>query len=127
LFANFSRIHLPVILWCAVIFVSSSIPSNRLPSVGVMGFDKLVHFGIYLVLCSLIHRSFRDQSMVSLIRRHSIAASIVACILYGATDEFHQLFVLGRSASVYDLLANGLGGFTYSLYWHMRGRKGADA
>jgi len=49
--------------------------------------------------------------------------SIIVSILYGATDEFHQLYVPGRSSSVYDLFGNALGGLSYSAYWHFRGRK----
>ena len=103
--------------------MSSSIPSDKLPAVRVLGFDKLVHFGIYLVLCLLLHRSFRNQSRSPFLREHSLIMSIIVSILYGATDEFHQLYVPGRSSSVYDLFANALGGLSYSAYWHFRGRK----
>ena len=30
---------------------------------------------------------------------------------YGLSDEFHQLFVPGRSAELYDALADTIGGF----------------
>jgi VanZ family protein len=53
--------------------------------------------------------------------------SILVSILYGATDEYHQLHVPGRSASVYDLAANALGGLSYSLYWHLKGRQGSES
>lgn len=115
-----------MIVWCVAIFVSSSIPSDRLPAVGVFGFDKIVHFGIYLVLCLLLHRSLRNQSKFPFLRRHSLIMSIIVSILYGMTDEFHQLFVPGRSSSVYDLFANALGGLSYSVYWHLWGKKGAE-
>jgi VanZ family protein len=36
-------------------------------------------------------------------------AAIVLATLYGATDEFHQLFVPGRSADRYDVLADCVG------------------
>jgi hypothetical protein len=38
---------------------------------------------------------------------------------YGVTDEYHQLFVPGRDASGWDILADGLGGFlaAWVLFW----------
>jgi VanZ family protein len=117
------RFHLPGILWCVLIFISSSIPSNRLPSVGILGFDKLVHFGIYLVLCFLLHRSFSNQARFPFIRSHSLVTAVLGCIAFGITDEIHQIFVPGRTSSVYDIFANALGGLTYSLYLDFRGRR----
>lgn len=35
--------------------------------------------------------------------------AILLATLYGVTDEFHQLFVPGRSADRYDVLADCLG------------------
>jgi len=35
--------------------------------------------------------------------------SLLASILYGATDEFHQVFVPGRTPEIYDLVADGVG------------------
>ena len=35
--------------------------------------------------------------------------AILLATLYGVTDEFHQLFVAGRSADRYDVLADCLG------------------
>ena len=35
--------------------------------------------------------------------------SLLIGVLYGATDELHQLFVFGRSAEVHDVFVDGLG------------------
>jgi VanZ family protein len=107
-------IHLAPVLWAVAIFVSSSIPSNRLPPVAVLGFDKLVHFTIYFVLCWLVHRSLRTQTKSSFVSTHSLIVSIIAAILYGITDEIHQSMVPGRDPSVYDVAANALGGLLYA-------------
>ena len=39
----------------------------------------------------------------------NVSASFVFCVLYAASDEFHQLFVPGRGASVKDVLIDSAG------------------
>ncbi len=36
-------------------------------------------------------------------------AALLICLIYGATDEFHQTFVDGRSGEVRDVLVDTLG------------------
>lgn len=36
---------------------------------------------------------------------------VVICILYGVTDEWHQMYVPGRESSLVDLVANTAGAF----------------
>ena len=108
------RYQLPAILWAVLIFVSSSIPSDKLPPLAVLGIDKLIHFGVFFIFCLLAHRAFRIQSGIEFLSRHSLLFSIVATILYGISDEIHQVFVPGRQSSVYDALADALGGLLYA-------------
>lgn len=42
-------------------------------------------------------------------RRRLIIWSEVICLMYAATDEFHQLYVLGRSGQVSDVIIDGIG------------------
>lgn len=46
----------------------------------------------------------------------------VLVTVYGASDEYHQSFVAGRDASLWDLLADGVGGFLAAvmLFWRKR-------
>lgn len=39
--------------------------------------------------------------------------ALVITIVYGFTDEFHQLYVPGRSADIYDMGADALGGIAF--------------
>jgi VanZ family protein len=107
-------IHLAPLVWAGIIFVSSSIPSDRLPPVAILGFDKLVHFGIYFVLCWLVHRSMRTQRSSPFASRFSLVLSILLTVLYGASDEFHQSLVPGRDSNVYDLISKAIGGGLYA-------------
>ena len=108
------RYQLPALLWALLIFVSSSISSDNLPPLGVLGIDKLVHFGVFFILCFFTHRAFRFQSRSAFVLTYSLSLSVVATILYGVSDEIHQIFTPGRDSTVYDALADALGGLLYA-------------
>jgi len=67
--------------------------------------DKIKHFIGYAVLGGLIWRSLGDGC--SSWRRFWLAIGISA--VYGATDEFHQRFVIGRSCDFCDWAADVIG------------------
>jgi VanZ family protein len=70
--------------------------------------DKPLHWLAYLGLAVLVVRALAG----GLPRRisHGVAAAAAAItIAYGATDEVHQMFVPGRTADVYDLMADAAG------------------
>ncbi|MEW6511472.1 MAG: VanZ family protein [Bacteroidota bacterium] len=126
---SFVRYQLPAILWAIVIFVSSSIPSDRVPPFVLFKFDKLVHFGVYFLLAFFTYRAIRYQSRWPLLADHALLFTVVLIAVYGATDEFHQYFVPGRSADLFDLLADTLGAclLVAAVWWKGRARPAAQA
>ncbi len=104
----------PALAWAALLFVLSSRPS--LPSPGVQHFDKAAHFGAYAVLGAFL--AFAAARTGWPLR---LAAALG--ILYGASDEIHQMFVPGRSASVLDWLADAAGVLA-AVYLYARWRAG---
>lgn len=91
----------------ALIFVFSSIPTLQPPE--MLGFrpgDKLLHCLEYAVFGFLLFRSARVliKGVIP-----AAAAAAAAGILYGLTDEFHQLFVPGRQADPADWAADAVG------------------
>lgn len=112
-FSSFVRYQLPVIFWAITIYVSSSIPADKLPDFGKMGYDKVIHFFVYFLLSATIHRAIRHQSVLPFLARHHLLFAVSITAIYGITDEFHQMFVPNRNASLYDLLADTLGGCLY--------------
>lgn len=60
------------------------------------------HFVGYGVLAILLAHALA-------LPRHGNVVALVLTVLYGATDEFHQSFTPGRSASATDLLVDLLG------------------
>ena len=87
------RAWMPVLVWAAVIFAFSSIPSL---STGLGLWDlvlrKLAHMAEYAILGALLLRALERP-----------LAAFAAAVAYAATDELHQHFVRGRHASALDV------------------------
>ena len=100
-------IYLPLIVYWIVLFVMTSLPSTMSISVGVS--DKIEHFGAYGLLSAFLFLAIKFQSKYSLLSDYPATFTIIIASLYGIIDEFHQLFIPGRSAEFYDWLADFLG------------------
>ena len=105
---RFFRYWLPVLAYCLIIFIQSSLPaSEHIPEFDFS--DKLLHAGGYGVLGMLFYRAFNATH-----KRLSTASLVVLSIgltaLYGASDEIHQYFVPFRSADFMDFAADAAGG-----------------
>jgi hypothetical protein len=96
----------PVVLQMAIIFAASSIPNlGALPG-GIS--DKSGHSIGYALLAGLFLRALARGRLRDVTRLRVLLAIVVATV-YGVSDEFHQLFVPGRSADRYDVLADCVG------------------
>lgn len=106
--ARYFYYHLPWQLMVVVLFVLSSISGEDLHEYTFEVSDKLIHFVVFGILGILMFRSFRISSIIK-IRNDALLFAMVAAIIYGGLDEFHQLFVPGRLASIGDWVADALG------------------
>jgi VanZ family protein len=97
-----------VAAWAVVIFLLSSIPGKAMPQVPALQYDKVLHALVYSVLGGLFFLALRQAS--SLTTARLVVAAGLFALGYGLTDELHQVFVPGRSADLYDALADGIGG-----------------
>lgn len=96
----------PVVLQMALIFAASSIPNlQHLPG-GIS--DKSGHSIGYALLAGFLLRAFAGGRLRGVTWARGVLA-IVLATLYGLSDEFHQLFVPGRSSDRYDVVADCLG------------------
>ena len=89
----------PVVLWAAVIFALSSVPSL---GTGLGGWDtvlrKCAHVTEYAILALLLYRALGRELPAFLIG-----------LAYAITDEVHQEFVRGRHASPFDVSMDAAG------------------
>jgi VanZ family protein len=106
---SFTRYQLPAFLWAVVIFISSSIPSTMMPTLKIFDYDKLIHCGIYFLLAFFTYRALRYQTRFPSLARRALLWTVLLIMVYGASDEFHQYFVPGRQADVFDLMADTTG------------------
>ena len=97
---------LPPVGWAAAIFVVSSMSSPPKTPGFAMG-DKLAHLLVFAILSLLIHRGLAQERGLSPARARWIAFLITS--IYGALDEFHQLFVPMRTVEFADWIADTLG------------------
>jgi VanZ family protein len=105
---------LPAVLWAATIFILSSLPGSAFPRTDVPSADKLVHLGLYAMMGALCARGLvLGTAAMSDGRRRRLLVMFAAAalaVLYGVSDEIHQLFVIGRSADWRDAVADACGG-----------------
>lgn len=120
-----------VLIWMAIIFISSHLPatsSSELSSgitefilntfgemISTVGIDindlhtivrKNAHFFAYMVLGLLTVNALRTSGELSY-NRAFFALGI--CVVYAASDEFHQLFIPGRSGEIRDVMIDSAG------------------
>jgi VanZ family protein len=104
----------PVVAYMAVIFYESSLTDAPLP--GGMS-DKLAHATGYALLGGLVARAMAGGFPLPL-GPASAMTSLAMSVLYGASDEWHQRFVPGRTADLRDLLADAVGAaVAVSIVW----------
>lgn len=119
-----SKIHLLLpLLWMVVIFMlshqSASISSGQsgvfveqlrhiAPSVDQQLLTFLVrkgaHIFAYFVLGILTFNALRRVDLSKFKLNYPVGLSIIVCALYAVSDEFHQLFVSGRSGEIRDII-----------------------
>ena len=106
-------VWLPVVVWAAVIFTFSSIPSL---STGLGTWDlllrKAAHMTEYAILGALLLRALGRE-----------LPALLVGVAYAMSDEIHQHFVEGRHASALDVALDSLGvavGISLLRIWQTR-------
>ena len=79
--------------------------------------DKLVHFCYYGVMALLLAHG---------VGRRWLWLPLVLVPLVGALDEWHQLYVPGRDASVYDWMADVAGTVAFVYAYYRATKRGAE-
>jgi VanZ family protein len=102
--ARLASTWLPALLWMALIFAfSTRHGGGHLPAAEV-ALRKLAHVTEYFVLTALLLRALRRSQVTA-----AVAVAIVVALAYAASDEWHQSFVPGRTATPRDVAIDGIG------------------
>jgi len=125
-FQHSSRIIEPLLRWLFPKLADEAVHAT------VLFARKCAHLAEYAVLAVLLWRALRRSSeQGDAPWRWPVAGLTLALVaLYAATDEFHQVFVPSRQASVLDVLLDTLGGalalfFVWAAGWWRRHRQKA--
>lgn len=117
--------------------VKSMVPGMCSWIFGIKHIDKIYHFFEYMLLSFLVTRAcvFYNQKLREKHRSKNIILvavvfAVSVCVLFGLSNEIHQLFVANRCFSFFDLLADFLGALLgsnlYCLWWLRRKNVHAD-
>ena len=93
------------ITYALMIFYLSSLQIPPLPGPSISIF--LLHFLEYLGFGFVVLMALRGR----VLRENAPRLALALSALYAVSDEFHQFFVPGRVASVFDVYADWLGCF----------------
>ena len=105
---KFLDLWLPVILWAALIFKFSSgtVPVASTVYWQDFAVKKTGHVLLFGALAILIYRGLIGEGVS---RGKAAIWAVLMAFLYGATDEYHQMFTQGREARVRDVFIDGVG------------------
>lgn len=65
---------------------------------------KVMHFTIYLILSILVLNALNNFNI-----KNKTIITIIFCLIYALTDEYHQTFINGRTGQLSDVLIDTLG------------------
>ena len=129
LFAGLLWYWLPVLAYAGTITYLSSLSepiahfqdiAKSFVSVPVDSFtrinDKIYHITVYALLGILTHRAIQFTWGLKLETKVD-AITVVAVMLFGCTDEFHQWFTPLRYVDGWDILADAVGGLLGVMFW----------
>lgn len=122
------KIHLLLpFIWMVVIFIFSQQPASIssgqssvfveqlhhiVPSIDqhLLTFiiRKSAHIFAYFILGILIFNALWRINFSKLTSGWPAISSVIICTLYAASDEFHQLFVSGRSGEIRDIIIDSI-------------------
>ena len=114
---------IPMACVMGIIFFLSHQPGDNLYLPPFPGVDKIAHMAVYGVLAATILYIFPPAPKVQSPLR-LVGLTILICLGYGLSDEFHQSFIVNRSSSGFDVLADVAGAAIVCALWLLNRKRG---
>lgn len=111
------RHWIPAFFWALLIFIGSSIPGHDIPGSISMA-SNFLHIAEYAILGVLSARALKRSSF-RFLGWQVMALAFAICVLYGVSDEMHQVIVPGRSVNILDIIADAIGGGIGVSVWFL--------
>ena len=109
-------------LWALIILILCGIPGRDIPHISfleILNFDKFVHAGVFFVLILLTIRGFLLQTSFKKLQKSAKLIAFILCVIYGGSLEIMQGTVCeGRTADVFDFVANSFGAAVGLLFYN---------
>ncbi|TAL61311.1 MAG: VanZ family protein, partial [Bacteroidetes bacterium] len=97
-------------LWASLILLLCLMPGKDLPSITLFEFDKIVHFGIYMILSLLMYYGWKKQNAFLSLHEKTVLKILILTFAYGfAVEVIQELFTADRHFDILDALANSAG------------------
>lgn len=99
------------IIWAIIILILSGLSGDavdKISFINIPHFDKIVHAGIYFILCSII--IYESGFLKSKYSFSALFTILLISISYGILMEIMQEYVfIKRSNDIFDVIANSTG------------------
>ncbi|MBE0572716.1 MAG: VanZ family protein [Ignavibacteriaceae bacterium] len=100
-------VYVPLILYGIILFILTILPGDG--AVKSNSPDKFYHFAAYGLFSFILYFTLFFQNKILLLKKYTAAFTILFASLFGVLNEFNQIFIPGRSANIYDVIANFIG------------------
>ena len=112
----------PMLIVMGTIFFLSHKTGDEIQLPAFAYSDLVAHMLIYAALgCAIIYAwstKFKAYQPINV-----VCYTVVFCLLYGVSDEFHQSFVPGRYVSAMDVVADTVGAVIICTGWWVYSKK----
>jgi VanZ family protein len=112
----------PVIVIMGTIFFLSHTPGDEIHLPSFSHSDLVAHMIAYGALGVSVLYAWSDSLRASSFMKVSLY-TVLACLLYGISDEFHQSFIPGRDVSGMDVAADTVGAVLACIIWWFVSKK----
>ena len=107
----------PAVVMMSLIFIASSMPGSEMPEFGI--WDVLFKKGGHMIGYALLTIAyFHALTKGGRGTRLQFIIAICLAILYAVSDEWHQAFIPGRTATFRDVCIDAAGGMVGLALWH---------
>jgi VanZ family protein len=91
-------------------------PGRELPSLTIWEFDKIAHFGVYVILSALMFYGWQKQVSFPFLHKQMFLKILLITSVYGfAVEVMQELFTADRHFDLLDALANAVGAIVGSF------------
>lgn len=125
-YRDFIAFQLPVLIWMVLIFSLSSIPGSTLSPIEFPYAHLIAHSLLFGMLYYLGYRALKFQHYSRFLSEFSLLVTLLFVMMYGASDEFHQSFIPGRSEEFKDFAIDVAAALVVLVFVLLKDRFGSD-